>query len=353
MRGTSLSKDFNQFLIEQNPFVFFRLPKSSKIHCYFQKDQKLNFTKDFKINGFIMGTFKKNNQTLFIPAKNHLEYDFIKAKVKTNDLKVIPKDDHRASFFSLVNKTKDSIQNGVLKKLVVARSIELIKKVDSFSLFSNLLSLYPDAMVYYWFNPQFGTWVGASPESLFSIHSGKFQTMALAGTLSYREDGYYPWEEKEKNEQRLVADAIMNILKRLFRKKEVLCTDTFTRRAGNLVHLCNMFSVNTTTFNLHQIIDELHPTPAVGGIPKKEGIKFLSKNENFDRSFYTGFFGPIAYANKVDLFVNLRCAQITDQVVKFYVGAGITSASIADREWEETQKKAQTLLKAIPLKDFI
>ena len=59
MRGNSLSKDFNQFLIEQNPFVFFRLPKSSKIHCYFQKDQKLNFTKDFKINGFIMGTFKK------------------------------------------------------------------------------------------------------------------------------------------------------------------------------------------------------------------------------------------------------------------------------------------------------
>jgi isochorismate synthase len=349
----SPSKDFNKFLIEQNPFVFFRLPKSSRIQCYFQEDQKLNFTKDFKIDGFIMGTFQKNNQTIFIPSKNHLEYDFIEEEVKINDIIETQKNDYKKSFIDLVIKTKDSIEKGILKKLVVARALEINEKFDSFSLFSNLLSLYPNAMVYYWCHPKVGTWVGASPESLFSIHSGKFQTMALAGTLSYREDGYYSWEAKEKNEQRLVLDSILDGLKKLFRKKEIQCSDTFTRRAGNLVHLCNILSVNTTAFDLEQIIDQLHPTPAVGGIPKTEGIKFLSQNENFDRSFYTGFFGPIAYANKVDLFVNLRCAQITDQGLTLYVGAGITSASIADMEWEETRKKTQTLLTAIPFKDSI
>jgi len=347
MIGVSVSKDFNEFLVKQTPFVFFRLPNSSKIKCYYQQDHTLHFTNNFKIDGFVMGTFQNSNQTPFIPNTHSLEYDFTKLQVPYNDFYKTHIDENKASFLDLVNKTKTAINRGVLKKLVVARAQSFEEKVNPTSLFSNLLSLYPNAMVYYWYHPKLGSWVGASPESLFSIDSGDFQTMALAGTLPYKVDDDYNWGKKEKTEQRIVVDSILSVLRGLFQEKEIKCSKTFTRRAGNLVHLCNILSVKTDDFDLKQIIDQLHPTPAVGGIPKNEGVKFLSKHEKFERSFYAGFFGPISGSGKADLFVNLRCAQIENDRFTLYVGAGITADSEAEEEWEETQKKAQTILRAI------
>ena len=297
-----------------------------------------------------MGTFRKQDQIPFIADTNHLKFNFYPKVVTPNNSHNINFTKNKSSFIALVNKTKTAIASGLLKKLVVARRVNLADKVDSLSLFLNLLSLYPNAMTYFWHHPKAETWIGASPESLFSIDSGKLQTMALAGTLSYRADENYQWGEKEKTEQRLVVDSILSVLNRLFDEQTIQCSETFSRRAGNLVHLCNILSVQAESYDLRQIADQLHPTPAVGGIPTSEGISFLSQNENFNRSYYTGFFGPIS-DKKVELFVNLRCAQITKEGLTLYVGAGITAESEAENEWEETQKKAQTLLRAIEFTD--
>jgi isochorismate synthase len=99
---------------------------------------------------------------------------------------------------------------------------------------------------------------------------------------------------------------------------------------------------------LAEWVAKLHPTPAVGGIPLAEGMSFLQQNENLDRAYYAGFLGPVTTAGNTELFVNLRCAKISNGQISLYVGAGITKDSDPKQEWEETQNKAKTLWTALP-----
>jgi isochorismate synthase len=51
--------------------------------------------------------------------------------------------------------------------------------------------------------------------------------------------------------------------------------------------------------------------------------------------------------DQMDLFVNLRCAQMIPKALVLYVGAGITQDSDPEKEWVETQNKSKTLLAAL------
>ena len=75
--------------------------------------------------------------------------------------------------------------------------------------------------------------------------------------------------------------------------------------------------------------------------------KFISKKENYDRKYYTGYLGPWRLNNDLRLFVNLRCMEVKDDHLVLYAGGGITSKSVPEKEWEETIQKASTLLSVI------
>ena len=108
----------------------------------------------------------------------------------------------------------------------------------------------------------------------------------------------------------------------------------------------------------------MHPTPAICGFPKEAAKQFIQENENYNREYYTGFLGEINFlettnrnSNKrnvennaytavkkvSNIFVNLRCMQIIDQIAIIYVGGGITKDSIPQAEWEETVNKTFTI----------
>ena len=91
------------------------------------------------------------------------------------------------------------------------------------------------------------------------------------------------------------------------------------------------------------LLNLLHPTPAVCGIPRYGAVEWLKHEEEHDRSYYAGFLGPVLNGG-FDFFVNLRCALILDNKAYIYVGGGITADSDPESEWEETESKARTLL---------
>tara|TARA_B100000900_G_scaffold253229_1_gene215787 strand:- start:168 stop:1211 length:1044 start_codon:yes stop_codon:yes gene_type:complete len=347
MSKPDLEEVFSKLLSADQAFVFFRLPKTKTVHCHFQEDASLTFTDDLKINGFLMSRFDFPLPAVYISNKNHLQFEyeppFFEPKVQTVSIH----SKNRTSFIRMVNITKKAIASGRLKKLVVASKISLNKKIDNFKFFSHLLALYPNAMVYFWHHPKGETWIGASPEQLFSVHSGQLITMALAGTLPYNTHEVYDWGDKEKNEQGWVKEVVQRNLKDFFPSSVLQCSETYTRRAGNLVHLCNDLSVEAQNINTTSLLKKLHPTPAVGGIPVDEGMRFLADHENLDRAYYTGFFGPVMGEDQIDLFVNLRCAKIISMGIDLYVGAGITEDSEPEKEWEETLNKSKTLLAAL------
>ena len=120
-------------------------------------------------------------------------------------------------------------------------------------------------------------------------------------------------------------------------------------RAANLIHLKTSFEFEQSELEhrLGDFINTMHPTPSVGGLPKQAARNFILANEKYNRAYYTGFLGPINLNDKSNLFVNLRCLQLFKKHFALYSGAGITTSSIAEKEWEETNNKMKTLLNVI------
>jgi len=215
-------------------------------------------------------------------------------------------------------------------------------------LIPRLFGLYPNAFRYVWFHPASGLWCGATPEILIKTNGKEFSTMALAGTSIFQEDKDPSWTQKEIDEQRWVVEAIANKLQPS--ASVVSVSKIRNHRAGSLVHLRTDFNgvFKKNGSSLATLVGSLHPTPAVCGTPDKLAQRFIVENENYDRNYYTGFLGPInALRKEARLFVNLRCMQIVDGKVNLFVGGGITSDSVPEAEWKETQNKLQTMLQVI------
>jgi isochorismate synthase len=117
------------------------------------------------------------------------------------------------------------------------------------------------------------------------------------------------------------------------------------------MHLKTTFKVDMKATNFAELgkvmLELLHPTSAVCGMPKKPSQDFVLANEGYQRAFYSGFIGPINLDQETHLFVNLRCMQIDTHLLTLYAGAGITEDSQPEKEWKETEMKCQTLLNVL------
>jgi isochorismate synthase len=212
-----------------------------------------------------------------------------------------------------------------------------------------LCSAYPDAFVYL-FCVKGQCWIGASPEPFVCSHDQRLKTVSLAGTrpLNKHNAEIGNWKHKELEEQEYVTQHIEKILK-VFDINPVEKNGPYVIRAGNLMHLRTDFSFDMKIVGrrLPALIHALHPTPAVCGMSTGQAMDFIRNFEKHNREFYAGFLGPVGFADKLCLFVNLRCMKVYDDRLILYIGGGITGESIPEEEWEETEIKAETLLSVI------
>ena len=91
----------------------------------------------------------------------------------------------------------------------------------------------------------------------------------------------------------------------------------------------------------------LHPTSAVCGMPHEPALAFLRAHEQYDRELYSGFIGPVNIASETQVYVNLRCMQVSGSAATLYAGAGVTVDSLPAPEWDETVMKMNTLQQVI------
>ena len=183
--------------------------------------------------------------------------------------------------------------------------------------------------------------------------------MALAGTQARpaeRPLTEVAWSQKEVEEQALVSDYVRDFFQRAG-VANVEETGPHTVAAGNIVHLQTAFRValphDQRMTLANRVLHELHPTSAVCGMPKDKALAFILRNERYDRSFYSGFLGPVYLDGQSHLYVNLRCMQIGERVAALYVGGGVTADSDPDAEWRETELKAETLLAVLCLETSV
>lgn len=262
----------------------------------------------------------------------------------------------RTDYQGVVQKSIEAIERGRFEKIVPSRSkiVDLPDSFDVIETFQKLCETYPNAMISFVSIPGVGTWMGASPELLIQVENNQiFRTVALAGTKPFEAGTNLKnvaWTQKEIEEQALVCRYIISNFKKI-RLREYDEQGPKTIVAGNLMHLKTTYTVDMKETNFPRLgsvmLQLIHPTSAVCGMPLDESMNFLQENEGYDREFYAGYLGPVNIHNRICLFVNLRCMQLLGDQAVLYAGAGVTADSVPESEWEETEIKLNTLLKVI------
>lgn len=261
----------------------------------------------------------------------------------------------RAEFTGLVRNAVNFIRTTGIAKVVVSRTAELplARDFDPAAAFLTLAARYPHAFVSLVAIPGLGTWLGASPEVLLTLDDTGLTTMALAGTQPRPADlppDTVRWGRKETLEQEMVSTYIRSFFQAAGAGM-VQEVGPQTVAAGSVLHLQTQFRIELAEDKrlalANRVLGELHPTSAVCGMPKHKALAFILAHEGYDRSFYSGFLGPMHVAGQSNLYVNLRCMQLGHHSAHLYAGAGITEDSQPDAEWRETELKSETMLSVL------
>lgn len=326
------------------PFVMYSLPNEAKVKLLLQKDATINHARDFNEKGFVFAPFDDSKEAILMPSDQYFSAGYQNTGVTYKKAKPLV-GESKTKHLHLVADAIDAIKKGSLKKVVVSRTVTTTNTECPVILFTRALATYPKALCYLWFHPKVGLWLGASPEQLVHVEEDVLKTTSLAGTLPVLKDQEPQWTLKELEEQGMVTDYLKKRLHKYSESMEVDCLTSV--RAGQLWHLkTNVKAHLKTTVALKDIVCEIHPSPAVCGIPKEAAKEFIMKSEGYDRSFYTGFLGELNLHgdNIARLFVNLRCMKLEKDKASIFVGGGITADSDPEMEWEETKNKCHTML---------
>ncbi len=254
-------------------------------------------------------------------------------------------DSDRENYHKDFFKFHSALLSGEFKKIVLSRRVSMkrnsIQQAEDF--FMCACRMYPNMFVVLYSTPLSGTWLVATPEILLDGDGKKWHTMALAGTMNM--DALVddlPWSAKNIKEQHYVASYVSETLKRF--TSDVSEKGPYTIRAADLLHLRSDFSFTLNDKNhIGDILDALHPTPAVCGLPQKQTMDFILKNEHSPRRYYSGFIGPVYPYHNTHVYVSLRCMEIKKDVCDLYVGGGLLNDSDEESEWQETENKLNTI----------
>jgi isochorismate synthase len=243
--------------------------------------------------------------------------------------------------------------SGTFRKIVLARCADesTACPLAPEELFFRACQRYPRLFISLVYTSLSGYWLTATPEILLENDGPQWRTIALAGTMKLEADQLQgegetvTWSTKNIQEQRYVATYLTECLERFtgdFREE-----GPRTVRAANLVHLRSDFTF-TLPDSLHvgDLLQVLHPTPAVCGLPKQDAFRFITHNEHTPRRYYSGFMGPLSICSPLPsthLYVSLRCMNIEGCQYHLYAGGGLLKDSILEQEWLETEAKLETM----------
>jgi isochorismate synthase len=275
--------------------------------------------------------------------KSYFSLDSNHSSVKVLDTFAIPGHTSFEDYSQQFEKFQKAFINDGIRKAILSRviNVDRPKQFEPLTAFAKLCEARKDTFNYLLADPYQGRWMGASPEILLKKRGERGQTVSLAGTQA-KSEGKYIWQEKEREEQELVSEHIRSVLQKaeITNMKEV---GPNTSEAGNVAHLKTTFDFDfSSDLDPLNLVDQLHPTPAISGLPVADATKLINQTESHQRQLYTGYLG-LVNNDCIDIYVNLRCMQIHADQISIYVGGGITKKSILEDEWLETEAKAKTM----------
>jgi len=252
-----------------------------------------------------------------------------------------------------VRTALDRIDRGELEKVVLARavSVEPNSPVDVPAVLERLRRRYPSCYRFLLDFGAGGTFFGAPPERLVSRRGRTVETEALAGSVPRGESPEVDDEHATRllesgrltREHGLVVEAIRDQLAPLATTVDV--AERTVRRLATIQHLRTPIEARLDgDRHVLELVEALHPTPAVGGLPPATAWETIRRVEPFDRGWYAAPVGWFDADGDGEFAVAIRAGVVTDGAVTLYAGNGIVADSDPDEEWEEVQLKLRPIL---------
>ncbi|WKB37346.1 isochorismate synthase [Terrilactibacillus sp. S3-3] len=255
-----------------------------------------------------------------------------------------------------VHQAIEEIKKRRLKKVVLSRimTAESSERLDPVNVLGRLHRRQPDCTLFA-FERNSSIFLGATPEWLIKKSGGEVQTMCLAGTIKRgadeKEDRALENElladEKNLAEHQFVVTRITEVMNTYC--DEVECSSKpIIYKAGQVQHLCTPVTGKLKKgVSLLELVENLHPTPALGGLPKEEAVKAIRIYENYERGWYGAPIGWVDIEGNGAFAVAIRSGLIKGKQAVLFAGCGIVADSEPAREYEETKIKFKPMLDAL------
>jgi menaquinone-specific isochorismate synthase len=256
-----------------------------------------------------------------------------------------------------VTQALEEIETGAYEKIVLARGIKLEANEpwQPLNALNRLRERFAGCFTFSFGGGDGRSFIGATPERLLSIRDGRLLTEAIAGSaprgVTAGEDAKLARDlldsEKDLHEHVCVRDSIIRRLK-------AVGVSGQAEPAPRLLPLANVQHLRTVIeaevgkeVHLLNILQEMHPTPAVGGTPREDAVPRIHDLEQLDRGLYSGVVGWFNHLNEGEMVVGIRSALIEGNTASLYAGAGIVEGSTPAKETRETELKLRALLDAL------
>jgi isochorismate synthase len=255
-----------------------------------------------------------------------------------------------------VSSTTRDIEEAKLEKVVLARALRLEASApfDTAQALERLSSNYPDCFIFALARGEH-CFLGATPERLAKVHEGEISAMGLAGSTRR---GATPAEDselgerlldsvKDRHEHAIVVQALLDAL-------GDVCDTLQVPPMPLLLKLKNVQHLHTPLtgtlrrgITLLDVVERLHPTPAVGGHPRGVALALIREREGFDRGWYAGPIGWIDGEGNGEMAVAIRSSLVHQNEAVLFAGCGIVAGSDPEHEYAESCTKLRPMLLAL------
>ncbi|WP_069132720.1 isochorismate synthase [Rhodohalobacter halophilus] len=295
--------------------------------------------------------------TDFLNLSGRLQDKPLKEPKSSSILCTLQSPEDKQKWVKKVDRARKMISAEKFEKIVLARSVDVESKHKPvFTLLTHKLrQKYPECFNFMIQKDEETAFIGATPERLASFRNQVFMTEGLAGSTSRGKSAIEDevlakdllQSRKDREEHQFVVKAIQENLEPLSEKIENPEMPQI-KKLKNVQHLFTPISASIKKgVQIHDLIRELHPTPAVGGFPREEAVSYIHEIEQIDRGWYAAPVGWFNLNGCGEFAVAIRSALLHQNRATLYAGCGIVADSDPDKEWNETLLKFRPMMESL------
>jgi menaquinone-specific isochorismate synthase len=307
-----------------------------------------NFIKENQTNKELLDTLLEHENII-----DNLGRDTTESTHETIEESSLNNKEEKEEWIAKVDSALKQIAEGAYKKVVLSRRIKLklSGEPNLYDKLKNLANNYPRCYIFAYAKNE-SIFFGASPEKLAKISDGWVEADALAGSTPRGKDraedeklaGELLRSSKNLNEQNAVVEFITNSFSS-FTEQIFFDEKPKIRKLSNIQHLWTPIKAKLKPGNtIFSILKEIHPTPAICGVPWTSALDFIRATEGYNRGLYAGIIGWFNFEQQGEFAVSIRSALLKNTELYAFAGCGIVEGSDPEQEFEETELKLKPIL---------